>query len=195
MITSDALSGTLNGANLAGSIGAFEATLQINDNNIELVLVTPNPTTTLVIDLGTSPAGTSIEGGTFIGTGPTNLPLPALPAGSILKSIAVDAVLESGDDNYASDLSLLLDPTPGTPGGDFSVEITNGPTPLGGAALDLNWPTSANAGPGTALIDTDRRRLGIRRPDRPRHHRSLPRERLQYHPRGRHLVGHHHPDL
>jgi hypothetical protein len=110
---------------------------------------------TLVIDLGTSPAGTAIEGGAFIGSGPTNLPLPAVPAGSILKSIAVDAVLEATDNgNYASDLSLLLDPTPGTPGGDFSVEITNGTGPLGGAALDLNWPSSAEAGVGTNLVDT-----------------------------------------
>jgi autotransporter-associated beta strand protein len=110
---------------------------------------------TLVIDLGTSPAGTAIEGGAFIGSGPTNLPLAAVPAGSILKSIAVDAVLEATDNgNYASDLSLLLDPTPGTPGGDFSVEITNGTGPLGGAALDLNWPSSAEAGVGTNLVDT-----------------------------------------
>jgi hypothetical protein len=110
---------------------------------------------TLVINLGTSPAGTTIEGGTFIGSGPTNLPLPALPGGSILQSIAINSKLEATDnDNYASDLSLLLDPTPGTPGGDFSVEITNGSVPLGGAALDLNWPTSADAGVGTDLIDT-----------------------------------------
>jgi hypothetical protein len=124
--------------------------------NTYSVTVTVGPeTATLVIDLGTSPAGTTIAGGAFIGSGPTNLPLPALPGGSILQSIAVDAVLVATDNqNYASDLSLLLDPTPGTPGGDFSVEITNGTAPLGGAALDLNWPTGANAGVGTSLVDT-----------------------------------------
>jgi hypothetical protein len=110
---------------------------------------------TLVINLGTSPLGTTIEGGAFIGSGPTNLPLPAVPGGSILKSIAVDAVLEATDNNnFASDLSLLLDPTPGTPGDDFTVEITNGTSPFGGAALNLDWPAGANAGVGTALIDT-----------------------------------------
>jgi hypothetical protein len=124
--------------------------------NTYAVTVTVAPEiATLVINLGTSPAGTAIEGGTFIGSGPTNLPLPSLPAGSILRSIAVDAALEATDNaNYASDLSLLLDPTPGTPGGDFSVEITNGILPLGGAALDLNWPASADAGPVTPLVDT-----------------------------------------
>jgi hypothetical protein len=129
--------------------------------NTYSVTVTEAPETdTLVIDLGTSPAGTTIEGGTFsIFTGdqelPTNLPLPSLPAGSILQKIEIAAALEATDNgNYASDLSLLLDPTPGTPGGDFSVEITNGTTPLGGAALDLDWPASADAGVGTALTET-----------------------------------------
>jgi hypothetical protein len=113
------------------------------------------PTATLVIDLGTSPAGTTIEGGTFIGSGPTNLPLPTLPVGSILRSIAVNTKLEATDnENYASDLALLLDPTPGTPGGDFSVEITNGTLPLGGAALNLDWPASADGGVGTLLANT-----------------------------------------
>lgn len=111
----------------------------------------------LVIDLG---AGTTIKGGSF-GTYvaapgfPTNLPLPALPVGSILRSISINAKLEATDaDNFASDFSLLLDPTPGTPGGDFSVEITNGALPLGGSALNLNWPPDADNGVGTALVDT-----------------------------------------
>jgi hypothetical protein len=124
-------------------------------NNYAVTVIVPPPTASLVIDLGTSPAGTTIAGGTFIGTGPTNLPLPTLPAGSILRSIAVSAKLEATDnDNYASDLSLLLDPTPGAPGGDFSVEITNGITPLGGTALNLDWPATADGGEGTELIDT-----------------------------------------
>ena len=120
----------------------------------------PPPTTTLVIDLGTSPAGTTIAGGTFgsyvAATGfPTNLPLPTLPAGSILRSISLNTTLVATDnENFASDLSLLLDPTPGSPGGDFSVEITNGTSPLGGSALNLNWPASADNGVGTALVDT-----------------------------------------
>jgi hypothetical protein len=117
----------------------------------------PPPTTTLVIDLGTSPAGTEIEGGTFIGNGPVNLPLPALPPGSILRSITMNAQLEATDNgtlgNWASDLSLLLDPTPENPGGDFSVEITNGTGSFGGT-VGLSWPTNANNGPVTPLVDT-----------------------------------------
>jgi hypothetical protein len=114
----------------------------------------PVPTTTLVIDLGTSPAGTTITGGTFIGTGPTNLPIPTLPVGSILRSIAVNAKLEATTmGSYASELAVLLDPTPGTPGGDYSVEITNGANPFG-ATVGLDWPGSADAGVGTMLVDT-----------------------------------------
>ena len=113
----------------------------------------------IVIDLGTSPAGTSIQRnqfGTYVADPgfPTNLPLPALPVGSILRSIMVNTVLEDTDNNnYASDLSVLLDPTPGTPGGDFSVEITNGTDPLGGGALALNWP-SGNTPPVSPLTGT-----------------------------------------
>jgi hypothetical protein len=111
-------------------------------------------TTTLVIDLGTSPAGTFIEGGQFIGSGPTNLPLPELPPGSILRSIAIDASLDSATiQNWASDLSLLLDPTPETPGADFAVEITNGDDPFG-ATVSLGWPAAANDVPVTPLTDT-----------------------------------------
>jgi hypothetical protein len=111
---------------------------------------------TLVIDLG---AGTVIEGGKFGTWGATNLPLPTtLPAGSILRSITVNTALTATDNaNFASDLSVLLDPTPGTPGGDFSVEITNGNVPFGGAGvLRLGWPTAANAAPppSVALVDT-----------------------------------------
>jgi hypothetical protein len=47
-------------------------------------------TSTLVIDLG---AGTVIAGGTVGTYGATNLPLPALPVGSILRSIAANTVL------------------------------------------------------------------------------------------------------
>ncbi len=120
-------------------------------NNYIVTVTVSAQTTTLVINLG---AGTVIEGGTF-GSHGTNLPLPSLPAGSILRSIAIDAVLEATDnDNFASDLSVLLDPTPGAPGGDFSVEITNGTSPLGGGALHLGWPVVADAPPIAPLTDT-----------------------------------------
>jgi hypothetical protein len=116
----------------------------------------PPPTATLVIDLGTSPAGTTIEGGQFIGSGPTNLPIPELPAGSILRSIAMNAVLESTDnENLANDLTVLLDPTPESPGGDFSLRIT-GPSPtqdFGPPAATLVWVGGAG-GEGTPLVDT-----------------------------------------
>jgi hypothetical protein len=135
-----------------------DTTTEPDTINAYTVTVTKAPALgSLVIDLGT---GTVIAGGTFgsyvAAPGfPTNLPLPALPAGSILRSIATNAKLEATDnENFASDLSLLLDPTPGTPGGDFAVEITNGAVPLGGLALNLNWPPAADHGVGTTVVDT-----------------------------------------
>jgi hypothetical protein len=79
--------------------------------------------------------------------------LPALPTGSILRSIAINSKLEATDnENFASELAVLLDPTPGTPGGDFSVEISNGETSFGGT-VQLDWPASADNGVGTVLAD------------------------------------------
>ena len=108
----------------------------------------------IVIDLGTSPAGTVIEGGAFGTYGAANLPLPSLPAGSILRSIEVATKLEGTDnDNFASDLAVLLDPTPGTPGDDFILNITNGTLDFG-ATSTLGWPAAADVPPVAALADT-----------------------------------------
>jgi autotransporter-associated beta strand protein len=151
LITSGTLTGTLDAANLVGTIGTSEATLQINGNNIELAVAGPPPTTTLVIDLG---AGTQIPGGAFGTFGALNLPIPPLPTGSILRSLEVNAVLQITDnDNFASDLAVLFDPTPGTPGGDFSVIMTNGAIKFG-APVQLGWPAAANFGPPTPVVDT-----------------------------------------
>jgi autotransporter-associated beta strand protein len=151
LITSSALTGTLNGADLVGTIGSFDATLQISGNNIVLALVAGKPTTTLVIDLG---AGTQIPGDAFGTFGALNLPIPPLPVGSILRSLEVDAVLTATDNsNFASDLAILFDPTPATPGGDFSVVMTNGANKFG-APVQLGWPSAANSGPPTPLVDT-----------------------------------------
>ena len=128
--------------------------LELQGGNTQLVLATvapPPPTTTLVIDLG---AGTVIEGGAFGTFGATNLPLPTLPPGSILRSVAVDATLTATtNDNWASDLAILFDPTPGTPGGDFSLRMSSGQLDFG-ATNSLAWPGNANAGPPTPLVDT-----------------------------------------
>jgi hypothetical protein len=119
-------------------------------NTYTVTVVVGKPFGTLVIDLG---AGTTIGGSTFGTYGATHLPLPPLPAGSILRSIAVDTVLEATDnDNFASDLAVLIDPTPATPGEDFSVIITNGEVKFG-AGLQLPWPANADVGAVAPLID------------------------------------------
>ncbi len=114
---------------------------------------------TLVIDLGTSPAGTTIAGGTF-GTYvaapgfPTNLPLPSLPLGSILRRIDVNVSLEAPDNGaYASDLTVLLDPSPGTPGGDFSLGITGSSAleDFGPPTKTLVWASSGTGGVGDSF--------------------------------------------
>ncbi len=151
LISSDTLTGTLDGSDIQGTIGTLNATLQISGNDIELVVVEPNPTTTLVIDLG---EGTQIPGGAFGTFGALNLPIPALPEGSILRSIEIDAELISTDnENFASDLAVLFDPTPETPGDDFSVVITNGMIDFG-ATVQLGWPAAADEEPPAPLVDT-----------------------------------------
>jgi hypothetical protein len=124
--------------------------------NTYSVTVTVAPeTATLVINLGTSPAGTTIASGAFIGTGPTNLPLPSLPAGSILRSIAVDATLELPDnENYANDLTLLFDTTAPTDGGNFSLGITSpDATADFSPTQTLTWAGGGD-GVGTSLTET-----------------------------------------
>ncbi|MCF7730617.1 MAG: carboxypeptidase regulatory-like domain-containing protein [Akkermansiaceae bacterium] len=133
-----------------GAVSNYTFTGVTGDHSISATFTAGPPTTTLVIDLG---SGTVIEGGTYGTYGATNLPLPPLPVGSILRMIAVNTVFVATDnENFASELAVLLDPTPGTPGG-FSVGIANG-NPFG-AAVQLGWPAEADLGdPGTPLVDT-----------------------------------------
>jgi autotransporter-associated beta strand protein len=121
--------------------------LEVQGSGTQLVLVAPAPSATLVIDLGT---GTVIEGGAFGTFGATNLPIPALPVGSILRSVSLDAAITATDNaNFASDLAILFDPTPG---GDFSLRITSGAITFG-ATNQLAWSGGASPPPAT-LVDT-----------------------------------------
>jgi autotransporter-associated beta strand protein len=150
LFSSGSLSGTLNSSDIEGNIGANKASLRISGNQIELV-IEETPSATLVIDLG---QGTQIPGGAFGTFDALNLPIPPLPTGSILRSLQVDTVLESTDNgNFASDLAVLFDPTPASPGDDFSVIITNGTIKFD-ASTQLGWPGVANAGPPASLVDT-----------------------------------------
>jgi hypothetical protein len=106
----------------------------------------------LVIDLGNSP-GTTIAAGGVIGSGPINLPIPSLPPGSILRSIAVNITLQATDnDNYANDLSVLFGPSQGayTLGLVPSVASVNF-----SPAETLNWGAGlGEGGVGTSLVTT-----------------------------------------
>jgi hypothetical protein len=121
--------------------------------NSYAVTVTVGPEIgTLVIDLGNSP-GTTIIGGEVIGSGPTNLPLPSLPIGSILRSIAVNVTLQATDnDNYANELSLLFGPSQGT----YTLGLVPAGTNVNFAPAEtLNWAPGLGAdGVGTSLVTT-----------------------------------------
>jgi|GEM_PF-1950366 len=120
-------------------------------NNFTVTVTVLPETATYVIDLG---AGTVIEGSTSGTYGLGSLPLPPLPVGSILRKIETNVVLEATDnDNWASELAFLVDPTPGAPGGDYSLGISNG-SHFGAATPELGWPGAADNGPVTPLVDT-----------------------------------------
>lgn len=77
-------------------------------------------TTTATLNLGPTGNGTFIAGSTVN----TFIPTGSLPAGSILRSVEINATLEStNNDNWGAELLVLIDPTPGSPGQDGLLEI------------------------------------------------------------------------
>jgi hypothetical protein len=80
-----------------------------------------------------------------------------LPAGSILRSIIVNAKLEASipdPDNFASDLTLLFDTSAPTTGDNFELGITsNSPTTNFNPGQTLAW-TTGNSGIGASVAET-----------------------------------------
>lgn len=98
---------------------------------------------TVTRNLGASGSGTFFEGGTF-----APWSLGALPAGSFLKKVVINATLDSSNNqNYASELTLLVDPTPAVPGGDFTLAIGNGA--VFSATNSITWSNGNNLAPST----------------------------------------------
>jgi len=112
-------------------------------------------TITNTFDLG---SGMSIEQLSF-----TNwIAKGTLPLGSILRSVSVDAVLESTDNwNWADDLTIYIDPTPETPGGDGLLQI-GGYYELGSPALRVAW-SNGQTDPVSPV--TDMKFAGVDFPD------------------------------
>jgi len=139
-------------------VATAQATLPVYEPFDYTATATVNPqpeTRTSTFNLGASGKGTFFEGGSYhawIAQG-------VLPVGSFLKSVAIDATLESTDNsNWAAELMVLCDPTPGTPGGDGLLEI--GPDYLNlGSAQRAFWtngfadPVSTVTGTKTAGVD------------------------------------------
>ena len=110
-------------------------------------------TITQTYDLGTSPSGTMFNssgyGSLFIW-----IAQGSLPAGSILRSVSVTNLAIVGDNNgnWASDLGVYVDPTPGTDNGDGLLRISDDGD-FGGAAASINYQNQGqNDGPLTLTL-------------------------------------------
>lgn len=98
--------------------------------------------------LGVGGSGTFFAGDAFTSW----IAKGTLPVGSILRSVSVNATLESTNNaNWANDLMVMLDPTPLAPGGDCRLAIGNGDSM--GPTLNLTW-ANGFGGAGTPLSDT-----------------------------------------
>jgi autotransporter-associated beta strand protein len=117
--------------------------------------------TSQIYQLGISPAAKTLESGTdgllpWIAKG-------SLPPGSILRSISVDAKIEDvgtdgTTDDWASQLSVYLDPSPDAPGTAALLQV-GGYGKLGTVSIALtdtssNGWSNGQAGPPATVIDT-----------------------------------------
>ncbi len=118
-------------------------------------------TTTQTFDLGTSPTKTTIQPG--VGGLLPWIAKGTLPAGSILRSVSVNAKIEdvgsdATTDDYASDICIYLDSTPAAPGTAAILQVGGFET-IGTVSLALTDTTStgwANGqnGPPATVVDT-----------------------------------------
>ena len=115
---------------------------------------------TLTYDLGTSPAFTTIEAG-IDGLLPW-IKLGTLPAGSILRSVSVNAKLENAGtddttDDWASDICVYIDPWPEDPGTAALLQV-GGYDTIDTVSLALTYENggwaNGDAGPPATVIDT-----------------------------------------
>ena len=115
---------------------------------------------TLTYDLGTSPAFTTIEAG-IDGLLPW-IKLGTLPAGSMLRSVSVNAKLENAGtddttDDWASDICVYIDPWPEDPGTAALLQV-GGYETIDTVSLALTYENggwaNGDAGPPATVIDT-----------------------------------------
>ena len=138
--------------------GTYTATVSLAaDSNFNAAASSPTAfvvhgQATRTFQLGASPASTRILEGT------TGL-LPwitkgTLPAGSILRSVSVNAKLEADDggDSYGNDICAYLDPSPQTPGTAALLQF-GGIYGIGTVTQVIGW-ANGGAGVGTSVIDT-----------------------------------------
>lgn len=108
-------------------------------------------TTTATYDLGTIGSGTSINAEAVLS--PAWIAPGTLPPGSILRSVSIDARIdtEGGGDTYASDLFVYLDP--GEPPSGGEILQVGGFDALGSPATVLSWANGQSGALGTTCVD------------------------------------------
>jgi fibronectin-binding autotransporter adhesin len=108
-------------------------------------------TTTATFNLGAEGNGTSIPGQSVLA--PAWITSGTLPAGSILRSVSIQARLDSsgGGDTYASDLFVYIDP--GAPPSGGEILQVGGFDALGNPASRVAWANGDSGALGTTCID------------------------------------------
>lgn len=109
-------------------------------------------TTTATYQLGAAGSGTSIPNQAVLS--PAWIAAGTLPPGSILRSVSIDARIdtEGGDDTYANDLFVYADP--GAPPSGSEILQVGGFDALGSPATVLTWANGSSGALGTTCVDT-----------------------------------------
>lgn len=108
-------------------------------------------TTTATFNLGTEGNGTAISDLAVLS--PAWISAGTLPAGSILRSVSINARLdtEGGGDTYANDLFVYLDP--GAPPSGGEILQVGGFDALGSPTTVVTWANGGNGSLGTTCVD------------------------------------------
>jgi autotransporter-associated beta strand protein len=109
-------------------------------------------TTTATFNLGAVDSGTSIPAQSVLA--PAWIAAGTLPPGSILRSVSIDARIdtEGGDETYASDLFVYIDP--GAPPSGGGILQVGGFDALGSPTTFVAWANGSSGTLGTTCVDT-----------------------------------------
>ena len=121
----------------------------------------PVSTTTQTYNLGPQASPKTIESG--VGGLLPWIAKGALPSGSILRSVSINAIIENvgsdeSTDDWASDICVYIDPSPEAPGSAARLQVggygTIGTVSLALTAINANGWANGQGGPRTSVIGT-----------------------------------------